>query len=81
MKHYVWDEATDRVTSNDEFLDELGYDVSWEYNGMLANGVVKLTARDKNGSRQVRETWACSDQEAKYKFALDPYYKQLHPNE
>jgi hypothetical protein len=81
MKHYVWDEANDQVTNNVEFLDELAYGVSWEYDGLLANGVVKLTARDAKGSRQVRETWAENEQEAKYKFALDPYYKTLHPNE
>ena len=81
MKHYIWDEANDLVTTNTEYLDELGYGVSWEYNGLLANGVVMLTARDKDGSRRVFETWAESEQEAKYKFALEPYYKALHPNE
>jgi len=81
MKHYVWDEANDRITNSTEYLDELAYGVSWQYDGLLANGVVKLTARDADGSRQVRETWACSEQGAKYKFALDPYYKQLHPDE
>jgi hypothetical protein len=81
MKHYVWDENTDVVETDSSYLDKLNYGTSWEYNGLLANGVVTLTARDKDGSRRVFETWAESEQEARYKFALDPYYKSLHPNE
>jgi hypothetical protein len=80
MKLHIWDELANEVTApTPRELEDINAERKgeWEYQGLLANGVAVL----RNDRHYALETWAENEDEARFKFALFPTYREINEND